>query len=335
METKLDFAISEKASEILGSGSANFKLEGLGPLLIQGATQQEYLQRQTSNNLDLLDEGKALGNTLPNPSGRVLEVFTHFTLDGGIGLLTEPGRAEGVLDYFAKRIFFNDEVEISDRSGDWQVYWYAPGSEAKSVLDKELGEKLSETGSLAEIETGGMSGMAMQALGNLAGGGRSSYLVLTPQAGEAELEAMWETAGTKALSREEYRALRVLSGWPGAHELSGRFTPFELGLESLVSAEKGCYTGQEVLARQITHDKVNRGRALLRLEAEVEAGSAVLLGGQQAGEMGSGFGGEGGEWLGLGVLKRKALEAGVKLSVRGDQGEIGAEIVHIFGENQG
>ena len=335
MNAKPKFAISEKASEILGSGSAYFKLEGVGPLLIQGATQQEYLQRQTSNNLDLLVEGKALGNTLPNPSGRVLEIFSHFTLDGGIGLLTEPGRAEGVLEYFAKRIFFSDEVEISDHSGDWQVYWYAPGSDGKSALDGELGEKLSEAESLAEIEVGGASGMAMQALGNLAGGERSSYLVLMPQAGETELETMWEAAGVKALSSDEYRALRVLSGWPGAHELSGRFTPFELGLEGLVSAEKGCYTGQEVLARQITYDKVNRGRALLRLGAETEAGSAVLLGGQQAGEMGSGFEDEGGEWLGLGVLKRKALEAEAKLSVRGDEGEIGAEIMHIFGENQG
>jgi tRNA-modifying protein YgfZ len=86
------------------------------------------------------------------------------------------------------------------------------------------------------------------------------------------------------LSDAEYEILRLEAGLPAAgHELTEEYTPLETGLEQLVSTSKGCYTGQEVLARQVNYDKVTRHLAGLRLKAEVPAGSSVTSEGKPAG----------------------------------------------------
>ena len=70
------------------------------------------------------------------------------------------------------------------------------------------------------------------------------------------------------LTTEEYTALRVLAGVPSApEELNDAHNPLEGNLRSDVSFSKGCYVGQEVIARLDSYDKVQRELVVLRVDA--------------------------------------------------------------------
>jgi folate-binding protein YgfZ len=67
----------------------------------------------------------------------------------------------------------------------------------------------------------------------------------------------------------------VEAGLPAAgHELVEEYTPLEAGLEWAISDAKGCYTGQEVIARQITYDKVTATWPACRRKASLNRANA-------------------------------------------------------------
>ena len=93
------------------------------------------------------------------------------------------------------------------------------------------------------------------------------------------VEKIMVDSGAPALDSETYHVLRVESGVPHVgHELIQDYTPLEIGLNSAVSNEKGCYTGQEVLARQITYDKVTQKLCGIKFESEIEPGTRIWVG---------------------------------------------------------
>jgi folate-binding protein YgfZ len=81
-------------------------------------------------------------------------------------------------------------------------------------------------------------------------------------------------AGARPGSAGDYDAERVERLLPmrGA-EIDGQANPLELGLVELVDFAKGCYIGQEVIARLHNYEKVQRGLRLVRLDRPLEAGS--------------------------------------------------------------
>jgi folate-binding protein YgfZ len=125
-----------------------------------------------------------------------------------------------------------------------------------------------------------------------------------------------EEIGLPRLSKEEYDVLRVESGCPGpSGELTAEYTPLEVGLTHLISDEKGCYTGQEVIARQITYDKVTRQLVGITLAEFLSAGATVSIGERNVGQLTSAalsphFGP-----IALATIKRPHNEAGTLVRV--------------------
>jgi folate-binding protein YgfZ len=329
MPEAASFDRPQEIENLIGSSSAIVQLEGVGPLLLTGDTKQEYLQRQTSNNLDLLAEGKAIGNLLPNANGRLLEIFTHFTHDGGIAILTQAHRAKGVHDFFSRRIFFNDQVELIDQSSNWAVHWLIESAEATDDAEQQLRKQLPSPGDIRSIEIENHKMMAIRLADILAAEERRNYLLLR-QDPSLTYSKFIRGLGRIELSNQSLDAIGVLRGDPGEFELSGRYTPFELGLDNLVSGDKGCYTGQEVLARQVTYDKVGRSRFLLLSSTELEAGDLIIHAKQQIGAAGSAFQMQDGQWVSLGVMKNSALKLLDEVTIRGENETNTAKIVHNF-----
>jgi folate-binding protein YgfZ len=94
-------------------------------------------------------------------------------------------------------------------------------------------------------------------------------------------------AGLRSVGHEAYEAARVEGGFPAwESELSEEVNPLEAGLNASIHWNKGCYIGQEVIARLDTYHKVQRHLVGLRLAGEAAPplpGSTVLAGGQAAG----------------------------------------------------
>src|SRR3990170_4678460 len=309
-----------KAYQAAWVGAAFYLTQSPGYLKISGATRREYLQRQTTNDLGLLSLARALPSLLTSSAGRVLEVFTLLDQGEELGLVTQPGHGPGLAAYFRKHRFFNDQMEITDQGPEWtQIEIHGPqGAEALARLG------FSGAPGLDEVMHTSWQGQPVIALGEEGFTTALKFRVLAPAAIGEQISK--EFADLEQLDLSTQRVLRVEAKLAGDPEFNGEYTPFEIGLGRLVSAEKGCYTGQEVLARQVTYDKIVRSLAQLRAAELVEPGDVVLSAGKEIGNVTSAavsprFGA-----IALAVLRRPHDEPGTKLEILGKDGGVPASV---------
>jgi folate-binding protein YgfZ len=91
-------------------------------------------------------------------------------------------------------------------------------------------------------------------------------------------------AGAVPLDEDAYHVLRVEAGVPAPGiELTEQVNPLEAGLRRFCNDHKGCYTGQEIIARQVTYDKVTTHLVGLLLEEMATPEAKVMAEGRQAG----------------------------------------------------
>jgi folate-binding protein YgfZ len=108
-----------------------------------------------------------------------------------------------------------------------------------------------------------------------------SWLVL---GGEEVLD---ERPAGEEVDEEQLERWRIESGIPRwGREIDDRILPAEAGLdETHVSFSKGCYPGQEPIARQRYRGKVNRRLRVLELEGEAQPDDELVLDGQKVGRI--------------------------------------------------
>jgi tRNA-modifying protein YgfZ len=100
-------------------------------------------------------------------------------------------------------------------------------------------------------------------------------------------EVLDERPDGQELTEEEFERSRIESGIPGwGSELDDRVLPAEAGLdETHISFTKGCYPGQEPIARQRYRGKVNRKLRVLELEGDAESGTELIYEGKKVGRI--------------------------------------------------
>jgi folate-binding protein YgfZ len=302
---------------------AYYIVQDPGTLRISGETRIEYLQRQSTNDLSLLTPQHAVPNILTSASGRILEVFTLVQDDDGILLLTQPGHAAGLAAYFKKHLFFNDHVSIEDRSAAWaQLELHGPQAAAALAA-----LAFASAPALDEVLQIDFSGQPLRAIGEEGFVGSIEYKLLVPAAAVEGLINRLKNLGAEPLDFETREILRVEAGKAGDPEFTDANTPFEIGLDRYVSADKGCYTGQEVLARQVTYDKVVRHLAKLTAQQAMPVGSAVQADGKTIGTVSSAASSTRLGHLALAVLRKPYGEFGTALEMLAGGQTISAKVV--------
>jgi folate-binding protein YgfZ len=120
-----------------------------------------------------------------------------------------------------------------------------------------------------------------------------------------------EAAGAVPLAAEPFEAWRVAAGWPGAPETGPDWNPLEAGLGPAIDFRKGCYIGQEVVARLWYYEK--QKRVLVRVRLVGDPGPCPAACDGDAGTLTSAAAGPGGEWRGLAYLRLAAATPGAGL----------------------
>ena len=135
-----------------------------------------------------------------------------------------------------------------------------------------------------------------------------SWLVL---GGEEVLD---ERPAGEEVGEEQLERWRIESGIPRwGREIDDRILPAEAGLdETHVSFSKGCYPGQEPIARQRYRGKVNRKLRVLEIEGEAEPGDELLLDGKKVGRITSAVPGSALAYVRVEVPNDAQLELGAK-----------------------
>jgi folate-binding protein YgfZ len=142
--------------------------------------------------------------------------------------------------------------------------------------------------------------------------------------------AQLRTDGAIPVSEEAAEILRVETGRPRLEsEMGAAPMPAEAGIvERAVNFTKGCYIGQEPVARLHYKGRPNRHLRGLRLDGPVMAGDPVRLGDRELGTIGTSVLSPASGRIGLAILRREAAP-GERVTVAADGGEVEATVTDL------
>lgn len=267
--------------QALHSGAALQRRPTGGVLALADADRVDFLQRMTTNDVKALvgtaADGQSCVTVLTNPTAKIVQVFTVLARADDVLLLPALGAAESLARYLRGQIFFMDKVRVSDLSAQFACLRLM-GPQALTAL-AATGLDLSGAG---EGEWRGRDGLLVvaQRQYDLPG-----YEIVVAQERQDEIVTRLAAVGAAVLEGDEaYQARRIELGrpLPGA-ELTGEYSPLEAGLAWACAENKGCYTGQEIIARQITYDKVTRALVGIVGDEPLSAGAALTADGRDVG----------------------------------------------------
>ncbi len=291
----------------------------LGRLRINGAQRHSYLQRITAQDFDGLVPPRGVRAALLERRGKIIEVISAHALDDHLLALTSAARREEAFAWI-RRFIFRDDVQVEDvtestghllllgpRSAEVAAAW---AGDAVAGLPPSSWAAHPERTDCIVIRDSCTAWKMFHVVGPRDGMGEVWVELL--QAGQAQ--------GLRAVGEDAYQALRILRGVPeGGSEIDDRSNPMELGLHDAYSLTKGCYTGQEVLAKMDTHDSVKRRLVGLEFTGGSLPGGGELL--HEAGTVGritsSAQVPGSGRAVGLALVAREHATAGVTLRVEG------------------
>jgi folate-binding protein YgfZ len=287
-----------------------------GKVVLRGADALEYLQGQLTNDVERLNENEGCYAALLDRKGHIQADMRVLRLSGGdVWLDLEPEPLAAALRHL-RTYSLGREVEIEDVSERWAIV---------SVIGPRAGE-LSGFDGLAEEHTQRFrewDGVEVLAVATDLG----LDLIVRSEDGP-QLQAVLVEAGAVEVGAEAAEILRVESGRPrfGA-EMSARTMPAEAGIvDRAVSFTKGCYIGQEPVARLHYKGRPNRRLRGLRLERAEESGVPLLLDGKEVGVIGTACVSPALGPIALAIVRREA-EPGARLQVGEDGGS--AEVVEL------
>jgi tRNA-modifying protein YgfZ len=249
-------------------GCAFYPIPDPGYLRITGQDRISFLQRQTTNDIHQISLEHVLPTVLTAPNARILDLLTLIEEPESIRAITLPGYASETAAFLKNRIFFVDKVSLDDQSADFkQIDLFGPGI-FKILINFGL-DAVPDQYAIRSIE---IEATQVQVIGL----GKRYLRLLFPSSVTKSLENILTQSGATRLKDEIYNILLVESGIPQAgKELTDQYTPLEVNLEGLISDHKGCYTGQEVIARQLTYDKVTQRLVGLKLTSPATSGDKV------------------------------------------------------------
>jgi folate-binding protein YgfZ len=296
----------EAAAAVAGDGAQLAPLLAVSPLRITGSDRASFLHGQLSNRVEGLAVG-ACNHTLQlNVRGQVIGEGVLCARRDDLFLAVEDGRGAAVRSSLEQHIVF-DDVAVSDLSGELTALT-VQGATAATALRDVLGEPPG-TGSFACYPFEGAEALVLPRKRSRSGG----YDLHLPVRRLPGLVGALRAAGAELAGGRAVTLARVLAGVPSAAADGGNGSlPQELDLEGAISYSKGCYLGQEIMARVQGRGSVRKRLARVLIEGAdgasapmPELGESILrLGGRDVGRLGSVTCTPDGRQLGLAVVRR-------------------------------
>ena len=307
-----------REQRLLATGAGVIDRSNRDVLVVPGDDRLGWLHSICSQHLTALADGDSTEALVLSPHGHVEQHWQLTELDGTVWLDTEPGAAGTVLDYLQKMRFLK-RVEPADVSGDWAVLSLV-GPATPTVLAMAGLPVPEGTGRALPIIDGGF-------VRRMAWPGTDAADLLVPRGRVPDtLDALVE-AGAHRAGLWAFEALRVESRRPRlGFETDHRTIPHEVGwIGAAVHLDKGCYRGQETVARVQNLGRPPRRLVLLHLSGESDAlpepGSAIEADGRTVGFLGTAVQHYDLGPIALAVVKR-SIPDDATLSVAGQQAAI-------------
>jgi tRNA-modifying protein YgfZ len=286
-----------------------------GRIEVGDADRLTFLHNQSTNDFKRLKPGQGCDTVFVTATARTLDLATAYVLADAVLLTVSPGMAASLVQGLDRYIFFADKVKLTDVSAQTALFSLV-GPESLALLTR-LGVELAldlQNGTHQEFLVAGQPvriavGSGLATLG---------YSLITAADHAASLWSAIVAAGAVPMGERTWNQLRITQGRPvpGA-ELTADYNPLEAGLWQTISFDKGCYIGQETIARLDTYNGVKQQLWGFELPSgTVETGAVVTCNGEKVGVVTSGMGTDR-AFLGLAYVRTKAGGAGLSVEIAG------------------
>lgn len=251
-------------------------------ITLTGPDRRAWLHSISSQHVSDLPDGAVTENLSLDGQGRVEDHWIQTELDGVTYLDTEPWRGEPLLAYLTKMVFWSD---VAPASADIAVLSLLGPAIDEAAVREALGvAQLPAEGVAVALPAGGI-------LRRMPGVGIELDL-LVPRVDKDAWLARLSAAGVRQAGVWAYEAHRVAAQRPRLGvDTDERTIPHEVGwIGRAVHLDKGCYRGQETVARVHNLGKPPRMLVLVQLDGSGErpaTGDPLLAGGRTVGRLGT------------------------------------------------
>ena len=296
--------IASAEYELLTEQAGLVARPGRAVLELTGSEAAEFLQGQVSNDVEALEPGQGCYATLLDHKGKLRTDLRVLRLAADRLLVDAEAIGRRPLAHNFETYSLGRDVKSSDVSDD-RVVLSLVGPRAHELL---ADPPAREEHACNEGELG------VQVTTDV------GVDLIVPAGREAEVRAALDVPGADEQAAE---VVRVERGRPRLGlDMDASTMPQEAGInERAVSFTKGCYVGQETVARLHYKGKPNRHMRGLRLSAPAQHGDPIVLGEKQVGTIGSVAESPTHGHIALALVRREA-EPGAEVSVAGAPAEV-------------
>lgn len=232
-----------------------------GKIRVTGEDRVKWLQSVISNDILPLTTGQALYSSFLTHKGKMLSYFRVYALPDSLFIEDVGEIGETTFQALRKFLLFGTKAKMENCAESWGLLLIS-GPKAGALIHPAFGTDISGLKPLtfATHEIGGQHAMLIRTEET----GETDIEILIPADGLASAwERLWAVGapmGLKPFGTQTRDTLRIEAGLPRAGaDLTEEIVPPEANLEGKAfSLTKGCYPGQEVVARMDTYGSVRR-----------------------------------------------------------------------------
>ena len=297
-----------------------------GRIRVSDGDRIRFLHNQSTNDFERLQPGQGCDTVFVTSTARTIDLATAYVTEDEVLLIVSPNRCQYLIDWLDRYIFFADRVKLQDITSETAAFSLI-GSKSDALLE-QLGTKAiigqpyatHQLIQLADVEVRVAVGSGLATPG---------YTLIVPADKAADVWSKLVEIGAIPLGDSVWEQLRIQQGRPAPdRELTEDYNPLEAGLWQTLSFNKGCYIGQETIARLNTYKGVKQHLWGIRLSAPAQPGSLITVENEKVGKLTSYTDTENGPF-GLGYIRTKAGGAGLQVQVGETTGEV-VEVPFLF-----
>lgn len=311
----VDFGDWESEYRAFRQGAGLFRPPSVAQVEITGSQRAEFLNRLCTNRLDRIQPGEGLETFLADANGRVLYHVLVYAGPESLVLHTAAGLGPGLcshLDHYLIREY----VQFHDRSSHWGELILA-GPQSADIVQHLTTANLPASDEYIAVVGAEWNDRPLMIRRLQERGFQTFHLA----GAAADMGPLWQALrqlGATACGLRALETVRIEEGFPVVGlDITEKTLPQEVGRnEKAISFNKGCYLGQEIVARIDSRGAVNKILSGIRLQAAdvPSPGGELTSGGQAAGQITSaayspGFGAS----VALAYIRRQFHEPGTVL----------------------
>ena len=305
-------------------------ISNTGRLIITGKDRIAFLNGLLTNDVSKLEEDGGQHSALLTPKARIIaDLYVYKQPDS---LLVDTGNSpSSQVKEELERFIITENVQVRNAAAEL-VQLTIQGPRSSQIINDTLGLAVEDLKPLHHKSLGPSRIIHRDRTG------QGGYDIILPN---EEAEAVWQgfllkagDYGLRPVGSRAMEMLRIEAGYPKyAIDIDQDTIVLEAGFKDAISFTKGCYMGQEVVARATHIGRVNK--QLVRLEIAATTAlperSKLMSNGAESGFVtSSAFSPGVGKVVGLGYANRDSAKEGVSLMIDGPGGQLPAIVTRVL-----